>query len=171
VLEFFHGDPDEYMAIFTANATQALKLDGESYPFDERGEYLLTFDNHNSVNGIREFARAKHSTVTYVPVVLPDMRVDEEKLNRHLRRPSRGGPRLFAYPAQSNFSGVQHPLDSIPAAREQGWDVDPSTRPISPSTTSGSVSTAKAPARCASPSVSRPTSQISRRFSSWRRRS
>ena len=31
--------------------------------------------------------------------------------------------RLFAYPAQSNFSGVQHPLDWIPLAQERGWDV------------------------------------------------
>jgi molybdenum cofactor sulfurtransferase len=123
VLEFFNADPDEYVAIFTANATQALKLVGESYPFGERGEYLLTFDNHNSVNGIREFARARHCPVTYVPIVLPDMRVDDEELRQHLLRPSRGGPRLFAYPAQSNFSGVQHPLDWIPAAQEQGWDV------------------------------------------------
>src|SRR4029077_17167761 len=27
------------------------------------------------------------------------------------------------YPAQSNFSGVQHPLDLIEAAHERGWDV------------------------------------------------
>jgi len=31
--------------------------------------YLLTFDNHNSVNGIREFARAKGAQVTYAPVL------------------------------------------------------------------------------------------------------
>jgi molybdenum cofactor sulfurtransferase len=121
VLEFFNADPDEYIVIFTANATQALKLVGESYPFDAGGEYLLTFDNHNSVNGIREFARVKGCTTTYVPVVLPDMRVDEPELVSHLER--RGGHRLFAYPAQSNFSGVQHPLDWIPLAQEHGWDV------------------------------------------------
>ena len=39
-----------------ANATGALKLAGESYPFAPGGRFLLTFDNHNSVNGIREFA-------------------------------------------------------------------------------------------------------------------
>jgi selenocysteine lyase/cysteine desulfurase len=123
VLEFFNADPDEYAAIFTANATQALKLVGESYPFDERGEYLLTFDNHNSVNGIREFARIRRCPVTYVPIVLPDMRVDDTELRQRLRRPPGGGRRLFAYPAQSNFSGVQHPLDWIETAKEQGWDV------------------------------------------------
>ena len=123
VLDFFNADPDEFVVIFTANATQALKLVGESYPFDETGEYLLTFDNHNSVNGIREFARARGCPTTYVPIVLPDMRVDEEEVRAHLARGNRGGTRLFAYPAQSNFSGVQHPLDWIPLAQALGWDV------------------------------------------------
>jgi selenocysteine lyase/cysteine desulfurase len=123
VVEFFNADPDEYVVIFTANATQALKLVGEAYPFDERGEYLLTFDNHNSVNGIREFARARGCPTRYVPIVLPDMRVHDRELTTLLERPARGGTRLFAYPAQSNFSGVQHPLDWIPLAQERGWDV------------------------------------------------
>ena len=30
---------------------------------------------------------------------------------------------LFAYPAQSNYSGVRHPLDWIDVAQERGWDV------------------------------------------------
>jgi selenocysteine lyase/cysteine desulfurase len=119
VLEFFNANPDEYAVIFTANATQALKLVGEAYPFDEHTGYLLLFDNHNSVNGIREFARHRRATVTYVPIVLPDMRVDDDELAAHLAR-ARG---LFAFPAQSNFSGVQHPLDWIPRAQQMGWDV------------------------------------------------
>jgi len=123
VLEFFNADPGEYAVIFTGNATQALKLVGEAYPFQADGEYLLTFDNHNSVNGIREFARAKGCPTTYIPIVLPDMRVDDAELVSHLERGIYGGKRLFAYPAQSNFSGVQHPLDWIPMAQERGWDV------------------------------------------------
>jgi selenocysteine lyase/cysteine desulfurase len=122
VLAFFNADPDEYVVIFTANASQALKLVGESYPFSKDGEYLLTFDNHNSVNGIREFARARGCPFTYVPIILPDMRVNDAELESLLDRRTEG-PRLFAYPAQSNFSGVQHPLDWIPLAQERGWDV------------------------------------------------
>jgi selenocysteine lyase/cysteine desulfurase len=34
-----------------------------------------------------------------------------------------GGHNLFAYPAQSNFSGVKHPLEWIELAHERGWDV------------------------------------------------
>jgi molybdenum cofactor sulfurtransferase len=122
VLKFFNADPDEYFVIFTPNASGALKLVGESYPFPS-GRYLLTFDNHNSVNGIREFAHAHSAKVTYIPIGLPDMRVDESQLSRELSQPARGAYNLFAYPAQSNFSSVQHPLDWIEKAHEHGWDV------------------------------------------------
>jgi molybdenum cofactor sulfurtransferase len=122
VLKFFNADPDEYLIIFTPNASGALKLVGESYPFPS-GRYLLTFDNHNSVNGIREFAHARGAKVTYIPIGLPDMRVDDSQLSRELSQPSRGGYNLFAYPAQSNFSSVQHPLDWIEKAHKYGWDV------------------------------------------------
>jgi Selenocysteine lyase len=122
VLKFFNADPDEYLAIFTSNASGALKLVGESYPFS-KGRYLLTFDNHNSVNGIREFAHLRGAEVTYIPIALPDMRVDDSQLQRELEQPSKRGHNLFAYPAQSNFSSVQHPLDWIEKAHKHGWDV------------------------------------------------
>jgi selenocysteine lyase/cysteine desulfurase len=122
VLGFFNADPGEYLAIFTPNASGALKLIGESYPFSN-GRYLLTFDNHNSVNGIREFAHARGAEVTYIPIALPDMRADASGLTRELTRPSKSGHNLFAYPAQSNFSSVQHPLEWIEEAHKYGWDV------------------------------------------------
>jgi len=122
LLKFFNADPDEYLAIFTSNASSALKLVGESYPFPN-GRYLLTFDNHNSVNGIREFAHSRGAEVTYIPVALPDMRVNESQLDRELAQPSKAGHNLFAYPAQSNFSSVKHPLEWIEKAHEYGWDV------------------------------------------------
>ena len=62
VLRSFDAPEDEYVCIFTPNATGALKLVGEGYPFGPRDRFLATFDNHNSVNGIREFARAKGPT-------------------------------------------------------------------------------------------------------------
>ena len=123
ILHYFHASPEEYVAIFTANASHALKLVGESYPFEAGDDYLLTFDNHNSVNGIREFARAHGAVTTYVPVVLPDMHIDEEQLAADLELARPGRHKLFAYPAQSNFSGVQHSLEWIARAHEQGWDV------------------------------------------------
>jgi selenocysteine lyase/cysteine desulfurase len=123
VLAFFNTPEDEYVAIFTANASNALKLVGESYPFSAGCRYLLTFDNHNSVNGIREFARVKSAIIHYAPLALPEMRVDELVLDFFLEQGRDGAHNLFAYPAQSNFSGVQHPLEWIERARGLGWDV------------------------------------------------
>ena len=123
VLSFFGASPSEYQVVFTANASSALKLVGEAYPFTSGSRYLMTYDNHNSVNGIREYARRGGSIVQYVPVHNPDLRVDVETLSRALEQPTTGEPRLFAYPAQSNFSGVQHPLDWVREASDRGWDV------------------------------------------------
>jgi len=123
VLHYFHAPPEEYTVVFTANASGALKLVGESYPFAPGDHYLLTFDNHNSVNGIREFARAKGAEVVYVPVLPPDLRIDEANLEAALELAQPGGRNLFAYPAQSNFSGVQHPLEWIARAKAKGWEV------------------------------------------------
>ncbi|HUN22795.1 MAG TPA: aminotransferase class V-fold PLP-dependent enzyme [Anaerolineales bacterium] len=123
VLDFFRADPSEYDVIFTANASGALKLVGESYPFAEGGQYLLTFDNHNSVNGIREFAHARGAEVRYLPVELPDLRISESALRTELAKVGTSPNRLFAYPAQSNFSGVQHPLEWVEIAHQLGWDV------------------------------------------------
>ena len=123
VLRYFNASPEEYTVIFTPNATGALKLVGEAYPFEPGDKYLLTFDNHNSVNGLREFARAKGATVTYLPIVPPEMRVEADTLAAALQTAGPGRHNLFAYPAQSNFTGVLHPLEWIAQAQALGWQV------------------------------------------------
>ncbi len=123
VLRHFNASQEEYVAIFTPNATGALRLVGESYPFRSGDRFLLTFDNHNSVNGIREFARTRGAETTYIPSVAPDLRVDESVLPRYLTDTPGDHHNLFAFPAQSNFSGVQHPLEWIEQAHAHGWDV------------------------------------------------
>ena len=123
ILEFFNASPSEYGVVFTANASHALKLVGESYPFEPGDQFLLTFDNHNSVNGIREFDRAHGARTTYIPVAPPEMRVPEALLDSSWSLAKQGGHNLFAFPAQSNFSGVQHPLEWIERAQDHGWDV------------------------------------------------
>jgi len=123
VLKYFSASPDEYIAVFTLNASGALKLVGESYPFSPGCQYLLTFDNHNSVNGIREFAKANGANVTYAPLTTPDLRIDQGRLNELLDTADPNHNNLFAFPAQSNFSGVKHPLELIDKAHSKGWDV------------------------------------------------
>ena len=122
VLKYFNASPEEYVAIFAPNASGALKLVGESYPFDRHSRYMLTFDNHNAANGIREFARAKGAKITYIPVDAPDLRISADQLQDQLEKPTKGH-NLFVFPAQSNFSGVQHSLEWIQRAQSLGWDV------------------------------------------------
>ena len=122
VLDYFHAT-GKYTAVFTLNASGALKLVGESYPFQPGGRLLLTVDNHNSVNGIREFARVKGAAIDYAPLTVPELRVDLAATDALLSRADPSRPNLFAFPAQSNFSGVKHPLALIDRAHERGWQV------------------------------------------------
>lgn len=117
VLEFFHADPAEYEVCFTANASAAIKLVGESYRFAADRPLVLTADNHNSVNGLRSFAAASGAPVRTIPL---DAALRAEAPATALARTSGG---LFAYPAQSNFSGVRHPLAWVERARRMGYDV------------------------------------------------
>jgi len=123
VHDFFRADPAEYDVIFTSNASGALKLVGESYPFDGKSRCLLAADNHNSVNGIREFAKGKGAKATYIPVVGPEMRLPRNELEKAWKEADPRANNLFSFPAQSNFTGVQHPLSNISEARSHGWDV------------------------------------------------
>jgi selenocysteine lyase/cysteine desulfurase len=173
VLDYFRAPPEEYAVIFTPNATAACRLVAEAYPFGPRSRLVLTYDNHNSVNGMREFARMRGAVTDYVPFTSPDLRISDDTVaaalgrsrpaaaaaasrvirsgvtpwagrGRRARRqrsladgwasdpghlaatltgraPGRRG--LFAYPAQSNFTGVQHPLRWIETAHQRGYDV------------------------------------------------
>ncbi len=120
VLDYFNAG-DNYICIFTANASAAIKIVGESYPFTEKDQLVLTVDNHNSVNGIREYARSKNCNFQYSPI-LSNLRVDEAQLIDSLRE-LKGENKLFAFPAQSNVSGVKHDLSLITEAQSRGWDV------------------------------------------------
>ncbi len=123
VLQYFNASPDDYIAVFTANASGALKLVGEAYPFTSESHLVLTFDNHNSVNGIREFATTRGAHITYVPLTKPNLRIDHKEFEDILVSADMGKNSLFAYPAQSNFSGVKHPLELIGQAQSKGLDV------------------------------------------------
>ncbi|WP_243717083.1 aminotransferase class V-fold PLP-dependent enzyme [Actinomadura darangshiensis] len=119
ILAFFNASPDEYAVVFTPNASGACRLVGEAYPFEGGGRLVLTGDNHNSVNGIREFARARGAEVVHVPVRSPGLRVRQAEVDAALG----GGRGLLVFPAQSNFSGVQHPLSWVGLAHDRGYDV------------------------------------------------
>jgi selenocysteine lyase/cysteine desulfurase len=131
ILSFFNASPDEYAVIFTPNATGACRLVAEAYPFDAGARLVLTADNHNSVNGIREYARARGARTGYIAPDSAGLRVSTDAVRRALGAgPNNGsngrkgtGRGLFAYPAQSNFTGAQYPLSWVELAHERGYDV------------------------------------------------
>jgi selenocysteine lyase/cysteine desulfurase len=122
VLRFFNASPAEYAVIFTPNASGACRLVGEAYPFVHGKRLVLTADNHNSVNGIRQFATGVGAGVRYVKQ-RADLTIDEPDLLAALSRGAGRNPGLFAYPAQSNFSGARHSLEWVAKAQGAGYDV------------------------------------------------
>ena len=117
-LRFVDADPAVYDVVFTANASAGIRILADAFPFRAGSRLVLTTDNHNSVNGLRVAARCKRATVAYVPME-GNMR-GADPLPWLLRAES---PALFAFPAQSNFSGVQYPMEWIAPAQGQGYRV------------------------------------------------
>ena len=117
-LRFFDADPREYDLVFTANASGAIRILAEAFPFRDSSRLVLTADNHNSVNGLRLPARRAGAEVEYVGL-------DGCLRGRDPRLwlPLTTAPSLFAFPAQSNFSGVRHPLGWVHEAQTRGYHV------------------------------------------------
>jgi len=121
VIKFFNAD--DYFCVFTPNASGSLKIVGESYPFNKDSHFVLLADNHNSVNGIREYCRNKSGQLEYVPVQYEDLQINDAALKESLTKCAHAGNNLFAFPAQSNVSGVKHSLSWIQYAHDLGYDV------------------------------------------------
>jgi selenocysteine lyase/cysteine desulfurase len=127
VLRFLDVDESTHDVVFTANTSGAIKLVAEGYPFNTNTTLVLSADNHNSVLGIREYARRAGSRTRVLPLD-DELRLRDPLaiLNEH-----RGG--LLAFPAQSNFSGVRHPLALVDEAHKRGFDVLVDTAAYAPS--------------------------------------
>jgi len=119
VLRHFGVSSATHVVCFTANTTAAIKLVAEGFAFSPARALLLSQDNHNSVNGLREFASRAGSPVRYIAID-DELRL-VEPIDALCDRAAQAG--LFAFPAQSNFSGVLHPLALVAEARAHGWRV------------------------------------------------
>jgi selenocysteine lyase/cysteine desulfurase len=120
VLEFLDVDPSTHDVCFTANASAAIKLVAERYSFTPESVLVLAADNHNSVNGVREYAKRAGARVRYLPL---DAELRFCGAVEALESEAMGGGGLLAFPAQSNFSGVRHSLALVSQAKALGWDV------------------------------------------------
>ncbi|KAJ1969720.1 hypothetical protein IWQ62_000445 [Dispira parvispora] len=139
ILDYLGTDELEYSVIFTTNATAALKLAGEMFPWtaiesstghdipskgSERKQDLPIQANgsqfwyhqasHTSVVGLRNLVRESGVSCCGVTGEMVS-RYLENPADFHsddLPNPSDGtSTHLFAYPAQCNFSGARLPLD------------------------------------------------------------
>ncbi|MGR3809674.1 aminotransferase class V-fold PLP-dependent enzyme [Jiulongibacter sp. NS-SX5] len=120
VLEFFNAT--DYECIFTMNASGALKIVGECYPFDENSLFVLSKDNHNSVLGIKEQAKRKKAQVDFIDLN-EDMTISQESFKSLVTTQRTASNKLLAFPAQSNYSGVKHSLEMVRKAQENGFKV------------------------------------------------
>jgi len=117
-LLLLHADPAEYYVVLTCNASGAIRILAEAFPFRRGSRFVVTADNHNSVNGLRVSARRRGARVEHVPL---DSTLRAESVEPFL--PLARAPSLFAFPAQSNFSGVRHPLEWVRDAQRRGYRV------------------------------------------------
>ncbi|KAH9846482.1 PLP-dependent transferase [Lenzites betulinus] len=123
VLSFFRAPPG-YTVVFTANASGALKLVGESFPFGPGSAYVLGADSHNSVHGIRKFAHDRGAEVCYIDATEVggfDVAHAKDVLARHRPRGKDAPASLFAMTGQSNISNSKNPLSMIEFAAAQGY--------------------------------------------------
>src|SRR5690625_1816221 len=154
VLEFFNADSSEYEVIFTLNASGALKVVGEAYPFRKGSSFRLTADNHNSVNGIREFAKQHGAEVTYLQLG-NDLMIDDlaEQLagadhtvpTSSPTRPSRtslGSNTPWSGSKRRTHSATMSSSMPLPSARRVA-STSPSTPLASPRSPSTKCSTAR----------------------------
>jgi selenocysteine lyase/cysteine desulfurase len=122
VLRFFDADPDEYVVCFTANTSSAIQLVASAYPFGPDAPLILSADNHNSVNGMRAYAERAGARVHHLPLDA-ELRLHDVASELTVLRATHVGAGLVAFPAQSNFSGVRHPLALVERARALGYTV------------------------------------------------
>ncbi|KAK3185921.1 hypothetical protein K4F52_005376 [Lecanicillium sp. MT-2017a] len=84
ILAHFNASPKEYAVVFTPNATGAARLVGESYQFRRGTRLLMTSDNHNSIHGLREYAKAAGTRVKYIHSTSPELRVETATVQKAL---------------------------------------------------------------------------------------
>eukprot|EP00753_Platysulcus_tardus_P021037 PLAT8594.1.p1 GENE.PLAT8594.1~~PLAT8594.1.p1 ORF type:complete len:800 (-),score=345.06 PLAT8594.1:852-3251(-) len=133
VLRFFNASPSDYAVVFTSGATAALKTVGEQFPWAPGRRFVALLQNHNSVVGIREYARAAGADASVmmeeeVEAALAvasaaaggDDGEDESKAGGKEGEEEDGPVNLFAYPAECNASGAKFPLRWVSAIRKHG---------------------------------------------------
>jgi len=122
ILRFFNTSSRTYSVIFTSGSTAALKLVGETFPWTKDSQFIYTVDNHTSVLGIREYARKAGAVYTTVDNEFNIMYSSRGSAPTQSNTSStkRKTYHLFAFPAESNFSGRKFNLQWIHRYHQHG---------------------------------------------------
>lgn len=120
-LRYCGATSKEYVCVITSGATAGCRLVGEAYFGGDRGqagrhddgddEFAFLVDNHTSVVGMQGV-----SGVHARSVEAADLFGGEHDSRRR-------GRRLFAFPSESNFTGVRYSLEAIHQWQERGYRV------------------------------------------------
>ncbi|CAG8505089.1 15397_t:CDS:2 [Acaulospora morrowiae] len=64
ILQHFDANPEDYQVIFTPNATGAIKVAGEMFPWTNKTKFMYLRESHNSLVGLRRYAEEFGSRIT-----------------------------------------------------------------------------------------------------------
>lgn len=107
--------------VFKANASGAITVVAERFPFEQGSSFVLTKDNHTSMHGVRHFADERGASTKHVAVT-EDLLIWGKSMNRALQAEDSTKYNLLAYPAQSNAAtGARHDLKWVKAAQDEGF--------------------------------------------------
>jgi hypothetical protein len=84
---------------------------------NKRGSFSYLLDNHTSVQGMREIAFEKAGSVQCLDCDSKDV-IHVKNVLLSQQGSCSAGNHLFAYPAQSNFSGKKYPLQWISSVQK-----------------------------------------------------
>ena len=103
----FANTDSELTQVANTDLTQIASTDPASSP---QSIFCYLEDNHTSVLGMRETAHANNTQLLCITEHSIRPTGDKERSHVH---PTNSPYHLFAYPAQSNFSGIKYPLNWI----------------------------------------------------------
>ncbi|KAJ3424987.1 molybdenum cofactor sulfurase [Anaeramoeba flamelloides] len=137
ILNCLNADKNEYSVIFTSGTTQSVKMVGESFPWSKKSKFLYLKRSHNSVVGIREYAKlfgngfysvSEEEILEKNPehwkeiLGMQEENTIVEKKGKNNKKEEEQEQEeqeedetihLLAYPAESNFDGSKFDLDWI----------------------------------------------------------
>ena len=126
VRRFFNAPEDEFEIVFTRQRQRRAQAGRRGVPVRARRRLPPQLrqpqlgERHPRVRRAQGRRRLLHPGARGGPAA---RRGASGRARRRRGAGAGGAAKLFAYPAQSNFSGVQHPLEWVAEAQELGWDV------------------------------------------------